>query len=57
MWLDNAYIFEFKLDNVKIPLISKKIFEEIIKSELKKGKACDMHQLTVEHIQMQKSAS
>ena len=51
--LDNAFIFEFKgEEEIKIPPMSKERFDEIISSEMKRGKACDIYQLTVEHIQM-----
>ena len=50
--LDNAHIFDFKTDAVKIPKLTKARFQEIVNSEMKKGKACDIHQLTVEHIQL-----
>ena len=51
--LDNAYIFEFKgKDEVRIPPISRKRFDEIIEKEMKRGKACDIYQLSVEHIQL-----
>ena len=50
--LDNEYIFEFKgTEEVVIPPISEKRFEEIIWSEMKRGKSCDIYQLTTEHIQ------
>lgn len=50
--LDNAYIFEFKgMDEVTIPPISRKRFDEILEKEMKKGKASDIYNLSVEHIQ------
>jgi hypothetical protein len=50
--LDNAYIFDFKDgDPEKIPPMSLERFEEILSSEMKRGKACDIYQLTAEHIQ------
>ena len=50
--LDNAFIFEFKgEEEIKIPTMSRARFEEIINSEMKRGKACDIYHLTVEHIQ------
>ena len=48
---DNAYIFEFKgNDEVKVPPMSLKNLDEIIFKKMKHGKACDLYQLTVEHI-------
>ena len=47
--LDNAFIFDLKVD-MKIPYMSQKRFKEITQSKMKKGKACDIHQLIVEHI-------
>ena len=49
--LDNAYIFDFKgEEEIKIPPITKKRFDEILSSDLKRGKACDIYHLTAEHI-------
>ena len=48
---DNAYIFDFKgNDEVKIAPMSLKNLDEIICKKMKHGKACDLYQLTVEHI-------
>ena len=49
---DNSFIFQFKGENaVKIPRMSQSAFEDIISKKMKHGKACDLHQLTVEHLQ------
>ena len=49
---DNSYIFEFKGENtVRIPPMTLSIFEDIIFKKMKRGKACDVYQLTVEHLQ------
>ena len=49
--LENAYIFYLKsFEEIKIPPMTLKIFEEILYS-MKKGKACDIYQLTAEHLQ------
>jgi hypothetical protein len=49
--MDNAYIFEFKQENeVKIPPMTMEDFENIIYKKMKPNKACDVYQLTVEHI-------
>ena len=50
--LDNAYIFDLKdIDDVKIPPMSVERFDEIINTEMKRGKSCDYYQLTIEQIQ------
>jgi hypothetical protein len=42
--LDNEYIFEFKgSEEVAIPPISEERFEEILFSEMKRGKSCDIY--------------
>ena len=49
--LDNLYIFEFKGDQtIKIPHMTLEDLEEIINKRMKLGKACDVYQLTVEHL-------
>ena len=49
---DNSFIFDFKGENeVKIPPMSLAQLEDIIYKKMKRGKACDIYQLTVEHIQ------
>ena len=49
---DNSLIFEFKgEDSVRIPPMSLSIFENIIFKKMKRGKSCDVYQLTVEHLQ------
>ena len=49
--MDNAYIFEFKQENeIKIPPMKMEDFENIINKKMKPNKACDLYQLTVEHI-------
>ena len=48
--LDNAYIFDFKEEKFLIPPMTKQRLEEIL-SSMKRGKACDIYQLTAEHLQ------
>ena len=49
---DNSYIFEFKGENtVRIPPMTLSTFEDIIFKKMKRGKACNFYQLTVEHLQ------
>ena len=49
--LDNLYIFEFKGEEpVKIPLMTLANLEDIINKKMKLGKACDIYQMTVEHL-------
>ena len=49
--LEYAYIFDLKSsEEIKIPPMTLKRFEEILFS-IKKGKACDIYQLTAEHLQ------
>ena len=43
--------FEFKgEDEVKIPPMTMKDLENILNKKMKLGKACDIYQLTVEHL-------
>lgn len=49
---DNLYIFELKeQSSVKIPPMTIIDLEEILNKKMKRGKACDIYQLTVEHLQ------
>ena len=49
---DNSFIFEFKgEDSIRIPPMSLSTLEDIIFRRMKRGKACDVYQLTVEHLQ------
>ena len=49
--LEKAYIFDLKSsEEIKIPPMTLKRFEEILFS-MKKGKACNIYQLTAEHLQ------
>ena len=48
--LDNLYIFDFS-ENVKnIPPMTLTQLKSILKNKMKSGKACDIYQLTVEHL-------
>ena len=48
---DNLYIFQFKGDSeVKIPKMSINDLNTIIEKNMKRGKACDIYQLTAEHL-------
>ena len=49
--LDNLYIFEISSQNpVKIPPMSMAQLNNILNGRMKLGKACDIYQLTVEHL-------
>ena len=49
--LDNLYIFNFKgQDPVQLPHMSITDLENILDKKMKLGKACDVYQLTVEHL-------
>ena len=49
--LDNLYIFEFKGDEqLDIPPMNFSQLDHILHSKMKPGKACDIYQLTVEHL-------
>ena len=49
--LDNLYIFDFKGENpVKIPNMTMEDLELILNKKMKLKKACDIYQLTVEHL-------
>ena len=49
--LDNLYIFEFSNNNpVRIPLMTMSHLNKILHEKMKSGKACDVYQLTVEHL-------
>ena len=49
--LDNFYVFDFKGDDaVKIPEMQMADLENILKKDMKLGKACDSYKLTVEHL-------
>ena len=49
--LDNIYIFKFLGDEpVKIPPMTMTDLNHILSSKMKPGKACDIYQLTVEHL-------
>ena len=49
--MDNICIFEFKGEEpVKIPHMSISDLNHIIDKKMKLGKACDIYQLTVEHL-------
>ena len=49
--MDNAYIFDFKQENeIKIPPMSMQDFDNIIYKKMKPNKACDLYEVTVEHI-------
>ena len=49
--LDNAYIFDFSLDEqVRIPPMTISQLNNILSTKMQSGKACDAYQLTVEHL-------
>ena len=49
--LDNVYIFEIEEnEQLKIPPMTIEDLEEILFKRMKPGKACDIYQLTVEHL-------
>ena len=49
--LDNYYIFDFlDQEHQRIPPMDMQQLNHILFNKMKLGKACDMHQLTVEHI-------
>ena len=49
--MDNLYIFEFKGDEpVTIAPMTMADLEKIITSKMKVGKACDIYQVTAEHL-------
>ena len=49
--LDNLYIFDFPADNHdQIPLMNITQLNNILSTKMKPGKACDVYQLTVEHL-------
>ena len=48
--LDNLYIFDFKEDNITIPPMDMTKLNYILHSKMKSGKACDIYQLTPEHL-------
>ena len=49
--LDNLFVFEFKGDDaISIPEMSFEVLESILNKDMKLGKACDVYQLTVEHL-------
>ena len=49
--LDNLYIFSFKgQDSVQLPHMSIADLENILDKKMSLGKACDVYQLTVEHL-------
>ena len=49
--LDNLYIFDFSCkENSTIPPMTINQLTHILNSKMKAGKACDVYQLTVEHI-------
>ena len=49
--LDNLYIFDFYRENdSEIPPMTMSQLQHILSSRMKAGKACDVYQLTVEHI-------
>ena len=49
--LDNYYIFDFPADkHAKIPLMTITQLNRILSTKMKPGKACDVYQLTVEHL-------
>ena len=50
--LENCYIFDLKAesDTSKIPLMKMSDLDNILSKEMKLNKACDIYQLTVEHL-------
>ena len=49
--LDNAYIFDFSFDEqVSIPPMTISQLNSILSTKMQTGKACDVYQLTVEHL-------
>ena len=49
--LDNLYIFEFLCDEpLKIPPMTLADLNHILRTKMKPGKACDVYQVTVEHL-------
>ena len=49
--LDNIYIFDFKgEDTIDIPPMAMTDLNHIIHKKMKLGKACDIYQMTVEHL-------
>ena len=49
--LDNLYIFDFAADEpVPIPPMTISQLNKILNSKMKAGKACDVYQVTVEHL-------
>ena len=49
--LDNIYVFELTSENpVYIPPMSMQQLDRILNTKMKSGKACDIYQLTVEHL-------
>ena len=49
--MDNHHIFEFRgEDSIKIPNMKMDDLEEILFKDMKLNKACDIYQLTVEHL-------
>ena len=50
--LENCYIFDLKVesDTSKIPVIKMSDLDNILSKEMKLNKACDIYQLTVEHL-------
>ena len=49
--IDNHYIFDFKgEDSISIPKMKMADLDKILNKDMKKGKACDIYKLTVEHL-------
>ena len=49
---DNSFIFDFKDESTQnIPKMKMSDLENIIYKKMSRGKACDLYQLTVEHLQ------